>query len=121
MVGLLAEDQKLMLGLVVWPEKVMPHVFSRVKEFNGGETEEQYLHVHRLHDILWDSPDALHRLFDICAGFFSVTTPHSYWVDTPSGKLRRNRRHLSVVPPITPSRDPIITHSKTEKGRCDRM
>ena len=50
-----------------------------------------------------------------------ATTPRSYWVDTPSGKLRRNRRHLTVVPPNTVSRDPIITRSKTKKGRCDRM
>ena len=50
-----------------------------------------------------------------------ATTPRSYWVDTPSGKLRRNRRHLTVVPPNSVSRDPIITRSKTKKGRCDRM
>ncbi len=29
-------------------------------------------------------------------------TPRSYWVDTPSGKLRRNRRHLTLIPEQAP-------------------
>ena len=46
----------------------MPYIFSldtKVKELNEGEIEEQYLHWYRLHDILWDSPDALERAFDM--------------------------------------------------------
>ena len=54
-------------------------------------------------------------------------TPTSYWVETPAGHLRRNRRHIIVLPKDTevnqpqpnaeePSlaRSPIKTHSQTE-------
>ena len=51
-----------------------------------------------------------------------AATPRSYWIDLSSGKIRRNRRHLqvipdSVVPPspsIPASRSPIMTRSKTK-------
>ncbi len=54
-----------------------------------------------------------------------ASTPRSYWVDTPSGEVRRNRRHLAVLPdsavtnhsssatPISRSRSPIATRSRT--------
>ncbi len=52
----------------------------------------------------------------------SAGTPRSYLVETPSGQVRRNRAHLTVVPngqpperlPIPiPARSPIVTRSQT--------
>ena len=44
-------------------------------------------------------------------------TPRSYWVDTPTTKLRRNLRHLMIVPdqavPSAASCDPVASHAAT--------
>ena len=49
----------------------------------------------------------------------TAETPRSYYVDTPTGLLRRNRRDLNIMPnnhitdEQTPVRSPIVTRSKT--------
>ena len=54
-----------------------------------------------------------------------ANTPRSYWIDVPSGPVRRNRRHITVIPdpafdpvPCTDTsqpvlRSPIMTRSRT--------
>ena len=51
----------------------------------------------------------------------TADTPRSYEIETPSGRVRRNRQHLNAVPenqgltnqPQARTRDPILTHSRT--------
>ena len=40
-------------------------------------------------------------------------TPWSYWVDTPAGHLRRNRRHIIVLPKDTEVSQPQLSSGKS--------
>ena len=41
-------------------------------------------------------------------------TPRSYWVETPSGRQRRNRRHLTIVPDPVPVTETPISQTDSQ-------
>ena len=106
-----------------WPHLIsFPENDSKFKE----KQRQYYDNRHRVHSQdklsegtpVWIKTDKQQTQGTVHS---DAKTPRSYWVDTPSGNLRRNRRHLKIVPDtVVPSpppdfvRDPIMTRSKTK-------
>ena len=106
-----------------WPHLIsFPENDSKFKE----KQRQYYDNRHRVHSQdklsegtpVWIKTDKQQTQGTVHS---DAKTPRSYWVDSPSGNLRRNRRHLKIVPDtVVPSpppdfvRDPIMTRSKTK-------
>ena len=69
MTGLFRQNQNLMLGLAIWPDKVTPQFFYQSLSTNDVGEQVPHLYLHKLTNIVWASPCALEKLFDLCASF----------------------------------------------------
>ena len=83
-----------------WPHLIsFPENDSKFKE----KQRQYYNNRHRVHSQdklsegtpVWIKTDKQQTQGTV---YSDAETPRSYWVNTPSGNLRRNRRHLKIVP-----------------------